>query len=163
MDRSSTFGTSSADMPDQSVAQATKFPALASGASASTASAPPSRPWPKMSGRASRAPFGTRQMKRSTWTLPGMRSISRRPPSLKREPGGQPGRFRKHGTVKVPSTRCTSGVSGATASTLNCGAAPWTFRSPSLRSPSSAKARLRMWSRRWERFCFVATVKSQAR
>jgi hypothetical protein len=61
-----TFGMSSADIPDQSVAHATKFWAAASGASGSTASAPPRSPWPKISGGASRAAFGTRQMKRAS-------------------------------------------------------------------------------------------------
>jgi hypothetical protein len=98
-------------MPDQSVAHAMKLPSLASDPSASTASAPPSSPWPKINGRAFCAAFGTRQMKRSTWTLPGIRLMSCLPPSLKREPGGQPGLLRKQGTVNVPSTRFTSGVS----------------------------------------------------
>ena len=92
-------------MPDQSVAHATKFPVAASGASGSTASAPPSRPWPKISGRPFEPASGTRQMKRSSCTLPALRTGSPRRFRRKREPGGHPGRLRKHGMVKVPSTR----------------------------------------------------------
>ena len=47
----SALGTSSLDMPEKSVAQATKLPTEASVASGNTASAPPNSPWPKISGR----------------------------------------------------------------------------------------------------------------
>ena len=47
----SALGMSSLDIPEKSVAQATKLPTDASVASGSTASAPPNSPWPKIIGR----------------------------------------------------------------------------------------------------------------
>jgi hypothetical protein len=45
----------------------------------------------------------------------------------------------------------------------NLGDAPLTFRSPRLVSPSPRKASSRMWRRRLDRVCALATVKSHAR
>ena len=79
----SALGMSSLDMPEKSVAQATKLPTEASEASGSTASAPPNSPWPKISGRPLTCPSGTRQMKRSCCTLPGR--APRQPAAVERE------------------------------------------------------------------------------
>jgi hypothetical protein len=82
--------------------------------------------------------------------------------SRKRDPGGQPDRLRKQGTVKLPSTRRTSPRSSLLA-TANAGADPSTLKSDRSRSPSAAKARLRIDSSRPESERRLATVKSQAR
>ena len=132
-----TVGRSSRAKPVQSVAQMTALEAWASRPRSLTASAEPSRPWPKMSGRAGRralAARGTRQMSRASRVLPSRRTGRPRRSSAKREPVGQPGWSRKQGTVTVPSTRratfaSCSGVNSVTRVTRKGGAAPSTRRS----------------------------------
>ena len=88
----------------------------------------------------------------SSWNLP---------------PGAQSG-ARKQGTLNVPFTsRATRGfwasVKLVTLVTSKAGEVPWTTRSASFVSPSSAKASRRMLNTRWAMFQTLATVKSQAR
>ena len=101
--------------------------------------------------------------------LPGRRcgSLLLASAKAKRDPGGQPGWSRKHGTVNWPQTRVISGSSESDvahgSAGVKLGALPWTVRSARLVSPSSANAALRIPSIRPAIRCALPTVKSHAR